>query len=100
MIGNCLGKVRPSWFVGIRTPWTLSSKLAWTKTHRIGGWLFVVVGVGILIAAVVHSAWAIPIGLVSIVASSLGLVVYSWFVWRTDPDRIHPVGTSPVPGEK
>ena len=100
VIGNCLGKVRPNWFVGIRTPWTLSSKLAWTKTHRIGGWLFVVLGVGILIAAVVNSAWAIPIGLVSVVASSLGLVVYSWCVWRSDPDRIHPVGTSPVSGEK
>ena len=26
VIGNFMGKIRPNWFVGVRTPWTLSSK--------------------------------------------------------------------------
>jgi uncharacterized membrane protein len=41
VLGSLMGKVRPNWFVGIRTPWTLSSKLSWDKTHRLGGWLFI-----------------------------------------------------------
>ncbi len=34
VLGSYLGKVRPNWFVGIRTPWTLSSRLSWRR--RIG----------------------------------------------------------------
>jgi uncharacterized membrane protein len=37
VLGSVLGKVRPNWFVGIRTPWTLSSTRSWDKTHRLGG---------------------------------------------------------------
>src|SRR5918994_4689833 len=35
--GNYLSTLRSNFFVGIRTPWTLSSDLAWRKTHRVGG---------------------------------------------------------------
>jgi uncharacterized membrane protein len=44
VLGNFMGKIRPNWFVGVRTPWTLSSKLSWDKTHRLAGWLFVLMG--------------------------------------------------------
>jgi len=40
-LGNYLTRVEPNWFVGIRTPWTLSSDTVWRKTHRTGGWLMV-----------------------------------------------------------
>lgn len=29
-----------NWFVGIRTPWTLTSVTVWQKTHKLGGKLF------------------------------------------------------------
>ncbi|HJT57949.1 MAG TPA: DUF1648 domain-containing protein, partial [Ktedonobacteraceae bacterium] len=41
-IGNYMGKLRRNFWAGIRTPWTLSSDLVWERTHRLGGWLFVV----------------------------------------------------------
>ena len=44
VIGNFMSKIRPNWFVGVRTPWTLSSKLSWDKTHRLAGWLFMLMG--------------------------------------------------------
>jgi uncharacterized membrane protein len=37
VLGNYLTRVEPNWFVGIRTPWTLSSDTVWRKTHRMGG---------------------------------------------------------------
>ena len=52
VMGSVLGKIRPNWFVGIRTPWTLSSKLAWTKTHRLGGWVFMLAGLLFLAAGI------------------------------------------------
>lgn len=44
VIGNYLGKVRKNFFVGFRSPWTLASDEVWARTHRLGGWLFVVAG--------------------------------------------------------
>ena len=44
-IGFLLGHAEQNWFVGIRTPWTLSSKTVWKKTHELGGKLFKIAGV-------------------------------------------------------
>lgn len=33
-----------NWFIGIRTPWTLSSDRVWNKTHKLGGNLFKIAG--------------------------------------------------------
>ncbi len=49
VLGNYMGKFRKNFFLGIRTPWTLASDEVWAKTHRFGGWLFVLGGVGIII---------------------------------------------------
>ena len=43
-IGNYLGRLRRNFWAGIRTPWTLASDTVWERTHRLGGWLFVVGG--------------------------------------------------------
>ncbi|HHW07134.1 MAG TPA: SdpI family protein, partial [Clostridia bacterium] len=37
VLGNYLGKVRPNWFFGIRTPWTIENEEVWLRTHRLGG---------------------------------------------------------------
>jgi uncharacterized membrane protein len=39
--GNLLTKLRPNWFFGIRTPWTMESRDVWVKTHRLGGRLMI-----------------------------------------------------------
>jgi uncharacterized membrane protein len=37
IMGNYLGNLRPNYFIGIRTPWTLESPATWRATHRLGG---------------------------------------------------------------
>jgi uncharacterized membrane protein len=37
IIGNYLPNLRPNYFAGIRTPWTLESPATWRATHRLGG---------------------------------------------------------------
>jgi uncharacterized membrane protein len=96
VIGNLLGKVRPNWFVGIRTPWTLSSKVAWTRTHRAGGWLFVGLGAVLVAFAATQAPWLIWLDLVGGAAGILGLVAYSYVLWRGDPDKTPPAGTLPA----
>lgn len=43
-IGLLLRDARQNWFLGIRTPWTLSSEEVWDLTHNVGGKLFIISG--------------------------------------------------------
>lgn len=95
-LGALLGKIRPNWFVGIRTPWTLSSKVSWVRTHRAGGWLFMLVGLATIVATFISpriAFWALIGGLVG---GTVALVVYSYLLWRQDPEKIPPAGTLPA----
>ncbi len=54
-ITNVLPRLQPNWWVGIRTPWTLSSDSTWVRTHRFGGHL----GIPTAIVIIVLS-WVLP----------------------------------------
>lgn len=41
VLGNYMGKVRPGYFIGVRTPWTLENETVWTRTHRLTGRIWV-----------------------------------------------------------
>ncbi|VAV92314.1 FIG038982: hypothetical protein [hydrothermal vent metagenome] len=88
VLGSVLGKVRPNWFLGVRTPWTLSSDLSWDKTHRVTGYLFMATGVfTVLIAVSPLSRWALAILVAGTSIAAFWAIVYSWLVWKTDPAR-------------
>lgn len=89
VMGNYLPKVRPNYMVGIRTPWTLASDLAWTRTHRVGGRLFVIEGVVLFLLGLSGVDGSV---LVAVLLVSIGLTIaitfaYSYFVWNSDPER-------------
>jgi uncharacterized membrane protein len=96
IIGDRMAKIRPNWFVGIRTPWTLSSKLSWNKTHRLGGWLFIATGLSIISVAVVRPEWAGYVLVGSVIGTVIWTVIYSYRVWRSDPEKLPPTGTLPA----
>jgi uncharacterized membrane protein len=96
VLGNLFGKLRPTWFVGIRTPWTLSSKESWSRTHRAGGWLFIALGLLLMTSALVHSRWFLWTTVVLMGAGILALFAYSYWVWKADPDKVPPAGTTPA----
>ncbi len=80
-LGNYMGKMRRNFWMGIRTPWTLASSLVWERTHRLGGWLFVAVGlIGIPCSFIpALRFWGI---LAPLIVVSLFLYVYSYFCYR------------------
>lgn len=45
ILGWYMPHLKPNWFVGIRTPWTLSNDEVWARTHRVGGKVFIFAGV-------------------------------------------------------
>jgi uncharacterized membrane protein len=87
VVGAVLGQVRPNWFVGIRTPWTLSSERSWSATHRAGRWVMIGMGICMVGAGVLQTSWALYLALLVCIVGLLGLVVYSFVVWRDDPSR-------------
>ncbi len=86
--GNYLPKTRSNWFLGIRTPWTLSSDITWEKTHRLAGRLLMLAGFVCLIGAfVLNGGWLIVMLLSTLMPAFLISVIYSYLVWRTAPDK-------------
>lgn len=53
MLGNYFQALRPNYFMGIRTPWTLENEQVWRKTHYLGARLWMIGGILIIIAALV-----------------------------------------------
>ena len=56
VVGNVMGKLKTTWFMGIRTPWSLSDPDVWAKTNRMGGWVFFLGGLVTLILCLVLPA--------------------------------------------
>lgn len=84
VLGNYLSRVQPTWFVGIRTPWTLSSDAVWRKTHRTGGMTFVLAGLLMVGAAFLSPTvnW-IVLG-IAVLAAVTVPVVQSYLLWRKE----------------
>ena len=96
-----MSKIRPNWFVGVRTPWTLSSRRSWNQTHRLAGWLFLAMGLAVAACGFAQTSWMVAVATTLVIVSMVWIVVYSYVVWRDDPERLAPAGTSPTsPGEE
>jgi uncharacterized membrane protein len=82
-LGFLLEHAEPNWFVGIRTPWTLSSPSVWRKTHALGGNLFKLAGV-VSMFGVLAGAYAGLFILVPVIAVALVTVVFSYTEFRKE----------------
>ncbi|WP_426019792.1 SdpI family protein [Brevundimonas sp. DWR2-3-1b1] len=86
--GAFLGRVAPNPLIGVRTPWSYKSRLAWDRSNRLAGRLFCLIGLVGLIAAPLAPQ---PYGVTALTAAVLIVaavsVFESWRVWRADPDR-------------
>jgi uncharacterized membrane protein len=84
LLGNYMSKIKPNWFMGIRTPWTLSSEEVWNKTHRVGGKVFMLGGAMIAFTAFVPTAFRMIIFFTAIGLIVIGTVVYSYIAYRQE----------------
>jgi uncharacterized membrane protein len=82
-IGILCEHVKKNWFVGIRTPWTLSSDAVWDKTHRIGGRLFKITGL-IVIGGIFFEKYILFFILVPVLVITVFLLVYSYLEYQKE----------------
>ncbi|AAM30079.1 SdpI family protein [Methanosarcina mazei] len=72
-----------NWFIGIRTPWTLSSEKVWKRTNRLGGKLFRIAGITAF-SGVFFPEYAIYFILVPAVIVVVITVVYSYLEYKKE----------------
>ena len=92
VVGNLLPRVQPTWFVGIRTPWTLSDDEVWRRTHRLSGRLFMLAA--LLPLAGLAAPPRILAGLIvaAAVVPAIIAVVYSYVLFSRGHGSQNPSG--------
>jgi len=84
VLGNYLTRVEPNWFIGIRTPWTLSSDTVWRKTHRTGGWLMVLGGLAVTGSAFLPQSAFLPLLIGAVLVMAVIPIVQSYVLWKRE----------------
>lgn len=81
ILGNVLPKSQRNWVAGIRIPPTLADDANWQATHRIGGWLYLIAGVLLVVFALAVSE-PTPL-LIAVLAAALGpaIIATSYSYW-------------------
>jgi uncharacterized membrane protein len=85
LIGNYLPRIRSNWWMGIRTPWTLSNEQVWRETHRLGGRTMMAGGAIAILAGLLAPAVALPVGIAGMLAGGLLPAAWSYILWRRLP---------------
>jgi len=83
-IGFLLRKAKRNFFIGIRTPWTLSSDYVWDKTHQLGAVLFMASGVLAFIGGIFGGMTAFWFMFVPLIGSTIFLLIYSYVLYQQE----------------
>lgn len=83
-IGFMLRKAKRNFFIGIRTPWTLSSDCVWDKTHQLGSILFMASGALAIVGGFFGGMIAFWLMFIPLIGSSLFLAIYSYVLYRDE----------------
>lgn len=82
-LGNIMHSIKPNYFVGIRTPWTLENEDTWRATHQLAGKIWFAGGILITMATLflpIKSGFVIFIS--GVVVMALVPVVYSYLYFN------------------
>lgn len=78
LVGNWLPKIKQNATLGIKLKWTLYNEENWNKTHRFGGWCWVVGGILFCVMGFVPGKallWLLPL---QVILLAVVPTVYSW----------------------
>ncbi|WP_194850867.1 SdpI family protein [Nonlabens antarcticus] len=82
-LGNYMPAMKPNYFIGIRTPWTLENETVWRKTHQVGAWVFIASGFLIILSCFLLSNFAILFVVLGItIVIVLFSTIYSYLVFK------------------
>ena len=81
-LGFFFTSIKPNYFIGIRTPWTLENETVWTKTHKVSGPVWIAGGVFMAISPLFAKAGSIYIVLGVTFGLAIFSVVYSYVAYK------------------
>lgn len=85
ILGNYFKTIKPNYFIGIRTPWTLENETVWKKTHKLGGKMWFIGGILIVILSLILSKslnftiFMIITGVITIIP-----IAYSYLIYKNE----------------
>jgi len=82
VLGNYMPVLKPNYFIGVRTPWTLESTHVWTTTHRFCGRVWVAGGLIGLILQLVWPSLSLSFSIGLVVVLAVVSVSYSYLTYR------------------
>lgn len=82
IIGNYLPKTKQNYTLGIKLPWTLNDEENWNKTHRLGGKLWVIGGVLIMLTALLPIKILLFVDLAIILILCIVPAIYSYVLHK------------------
>ena len=87
-VGNYMPQLRTNYTMGIKNPWTLESEWVWKKTHVAGGFVFIIMGLCMILNGFFSNPWTSQITVGIVLLGVFGLEVYSYLLfrkWRANP---------------
>ncbi len=81
ILGNYMGKIRQNFFIGLRTPWTLSDPEVWQKSQRFAGWMFVMGGILIVMESILWLMEGFALFAIILLVAIVP-IIYSYLLYR------------------
>ncbi|WP_343668956.1 SdpI family protein [Chitinophaga sp.] len=83
IMSNLTNSVKPNYFIGIRTPWTLSDEEIWRKTHQAcSKWFFAGGLTGFVLSIVVPISWVHRLLLIIPLSCTAYAMIYSYYLYK------------------
>lgn len=85
ILGNYFKTIKPNYFIGIRTPWTLENETVWKKTHKLGGKMWLIGGILVVISSLIlnksqnFTAFMIISAVITIIP-----IAYSYLIYKNE----------------
>ncbi len=81
-LGNYFKTIKPNYFIGIRTPWTLENEEVWKKTHIMGGKLWFVGGLLLTLTFLVPNKFQVYTFLGIVAVITIVPIIYSYLEFK------------------
>lgn len=83
ILGNYFKTIKANYFIGIRTPWTLENEIVWKETHKLGGKMWFVAGIIIILSSLILEE-KLNMALFLIITAIITVVpfVYSYLIFK------------------
>jgi immunity protein, SdpI family len=85
ILGNYFKTIKANYFIGIRTPWTLENETVWKETHKLGGKMWFIGGIIVVLSSLILdkqpnlTVFLIVTGIITIIP-----IVYSYIVFEKE----------------